>query len=398
MLDLLAQARSWAPVQRGEPLALATIVFVQGSAPRPVGTSMLVAGGGEILGSLSGGCVEGAVVESALDAIATGQGRRGRFSYTDQDAFAAGLTCGGTIEVHVQALHTRELFREVLPDGGRAATLVSRLATGGPASGHSLLFADGPAGLGAERALTNLADMLAGSSGTRPGDAVVRAVSKRLKTMAAAGGTSVLEVGADGEWCDLPPLTLLVESRLPAPRFLIFGANDFGEAMIHQASLLGYDVTLCDPRPAFVTQERFAAAHHIAATWPHRYLRQEADAGRLDARTVVCVLGHDPKFDIPLLEYALTLDVAYIGALGSRRSHAQRMDALLEKGVASGALATLHSPIGLDLGAGTPAEVAVSIAAGVIAHGNGRAANAQLSNGTGEIHAAPAPTPELMHA
>lgn len=394
MLELLAEARTWPPVQRGEPLAVATIVLVSGSAPRPVGTSMLVSSGGEILGSLSGGCVEGAVVEAAQESMVTGLGQRARFSYTDQDAFAAGLTCGGTIEVHVQAVHARELYGEVFPDAGRPTIVVSRLGTGGPSSGPSLMFADSPAGLGGARALALLADMLAGTLGTRPGTAVVRGLSLRLQTLAAGGGTSLLEVGADGEWCALPSLTLLVESRLPAPRFLIFGANDFGEAMIHQAALLGYDVTLCDPRPAFAGQERFSTARHVAAAWPHRYLRQEADGGRLDARTVVCVLGHDPKFDIPLLDFALTLDVAYIGALGSRRSHAQRIDTLRQKGLAPELLARLHSPIGLDLGASTPAEVAVSIAASVIAHSNGRAAHAQLSNGDGAIHT----THELMHA
>ncbi|MDJ0315438.1 XdhC/CoxI family protein [Arthrobacter sp. H35-D1] len=425
MLNLLAEAQTWPPVKRGETLAAATIVHVSGSAPRPMGTSMLVSSSGEVLGSLSGGCVEGAVVQAAGEAIETGQGQRARFSYTDQDAFAAGLTCGGTIEVHIQPLPAHDLARDstgdltgdliggltdglagrVLPADERITVLVSRLGTGGAASGPSLLLAGGPDALGGVGSLAALADMLADGSGIRPGTDVVRALSKRLQTLAAGGGASLLDLGGDGEWCSLPATTLLVESRLPAPRFLIFGANDFGEAMIGQAALLGYGVTLCDPRPAFATQARFAPAHQVVGAWPHRYLQQEVDAGRVDARTVVCVLCHDPKFDIPLLEVALSLDVAYVGALGSRLSHAKRIDSLLEAGVAPEQLATLHSPIGLDLGAGTPAEVAVSIAAGVIAFRNGRAAHAQLSRGSGAIHATPEPvsvlpdpTHELTHA
>ncbi|WP_125616164.1 XdhC family protein [Specibacter cremeus] len=399
MLELLAAMVSWPALQRRGRIAAATIVQVSGSAPRPVGTTMLVSEGGEVLGSLSGGCVEGAVVESAREALDTGFPQRNCFCYTDRDAFAVGLTCGGTIEVHVQPLLPGELDGVSLPGCGTPNAVVRRLGTG-HTRGPSIFFATGASALASDAGFAALAGMLADDAGNPPSAASVHAVSLRLQALAAGGGTSLLELGATGEWCELPAATLLVESRLPAPRFLIFGANDFGEAMIRQASLLGYEVTLCDPRPAFAAQARFAAAREVVTAWPHRYLRGEARAGRLDGRTVVCVLAHDPKFDIPLLEFALTLDVAYIGALGSRLSHAKRVDALLEQGVAPERLATLHSPIGLDLGAGTAAEVAVSIAAGVIAHRNGRSAQAQLSNGSGAIHATPpaAAIPEPVHA
>jgi xanthine dehydrogenase accessory factor len=184
-------------------------------------------------------------------------------------------------------------------------------------------------------------------------------------------------------------VTLLVESRLPQARLLVFGANDFGAALVPAAKLLGYRVTLCDARPAFAAQERFAAADEVATEWPHRYLAAEAAAGRIDARTVICVLTHDPKFDIPLLQEALGLDVAFVGALGSRRSHRQRIDGLLEAGVAPERLARLHSPIGLDLGAVTPAEVAVSITAELIAARTGSAACTPLRDGSGPIHSLP---------
>ncbi|NUP73857.1 MAG: XdhC family protein, partial [Sinomonas sp.] len=182
------------------------------------------------------------------------------------------------------------------------------------------------------------------------------------------------------------PIRLLVESRLPAPRFLVVGANDFGAALVPAAKLLGYRVTLVDARPAFAAQERFGAADEVAIAWPHEYLAAEAAAGRLDARTALCVLSHDPKFDIPLLDAALRLDLAYVGAMGSRRSHEQRIASLLEAGHGPLDLGRLHSPIGIDLGAVTPAEVAVSILAEVIASRAPGASGASLRDRTGRIH------------
>jgi xanthine dehydrogenase accessory factor len=182
------------------------------------------------------------------------------------------------------------------------------------------------------------------------------------------------------------PITLLVESRLPAPRMLVFGANDFGAALVPAARLLGYHVTLCDARPAFASQERFAAADQVVTAWPHQYLAAEAAAGLLDARTVVCVLTHDPKFDIPLLKAALGLDLSYVGAMGSRRSHSQRLESLHAAGVAPADTGRLHSPIGLDLGAVTPEEVAVSITAELVASRNRNATGRPLKLGSGPIH------------
>jgi xanthine dehydrogenase accessory factor len=167
---------------------------------------------------------------------------------------------------------------------------------------------------------------------------------------------------------------------------LVVGANDFGAALVPAAKLLGYSVTLVDARPAFAAQARFEAADDVVADWPHRYLAAEAAAGRIDARTAICVLTHDPKFDIPLLEQALALDVAFVGAMGSRRSHRQRVDELLALGVVPEHLGRLHSPIGLDLGAVTPAEVAVSITAELIAAGRGVPTCAPLRDGAGPIH------------
>jgi len=187
---------------------------------------------------------------------------------------------------------------------------------------------------------------------------------------------------------------ILVESRLAPPRMLVFGANDFGAALVPAAKLLGYHVTLVDARPAFAGQPRFAAADQVVTDWPHRYLAAEAAAGRLDGRTVAAVLTHDPKFDLPLLQAALALDLAYVGAMGSRRSHLQRVEELLNARVLPESIARLHSPIGLDLGATTPAEVAVSVTAELIAARSRAATCVPLRDTTGTIHhRAPATAP-----
>jgi xanthine dehydrogenase accessory factor len=166
---------------------------------------------------------------------------------------------------------------------------------------------------------------------------------------------------------------------------LVFGAIDFAAALVRAGAFLGYRVAICDARPVFATPRRFPEADEVVVDWPHRYLAAEADAGRLDARTVVCVLTHDAKFDIPLLELALRLPIAYVGAMGSRRTHHDRLRRLREAGLLEGELAHLHSPIGLDLGARTPEETALSIAAEIIAHRHG-ATGAPLKGAHTPIH------------
>jgi xanthine dehydrogenase accessory factor len=163
-------------------------------------------------------------------------------------------------------------------------------------------------------------------------------------------------------------MRVFVWAFAPPPRMLVFGAIDFAAAVARIGGFLGYHVTVCDARPVFATNSRFPAADEVVVQWPHKYLRAEAEAGRIDGRTVLCVLTHDPKFDVPLLEVALRLpEVGYVGAMGSRRTHDDRMKRLQEAGLSDQELARLASPIGLDLGARTPEETAVSIAAEVIA-------------------------------
>ncbi|MFJ5956761.1 XdhC family protein [Paenarthrobacter sp. NPDC092416] len=384
MLDLMPSLGSWRPAVSGQRCAVATIVGTGGSVPRPMGTSMMVSEQGEILGSLSGGCVEGAVVEAALEAMRDGGPRLESFGYSAEDAFAVGLTCGGELEVHIQPLgvESRELalFTSHGAQAPAAMALIRRLDAGGGA-----VVVDDPVRFRAMES-PDLARLV----GDHP--ATLFAAAAQLEPLLQGGRTELVRLappeGCIDGWVTVErwesadpeeeetqpePITLFVESRLPAARMLIFGANDFGAALLPAAQLLGYNVTLCDARPAFATQSRFAGADQVITDWPHRYLESEAAAGRIDARTAVCVLTHDPKFDIPLLETALKLRLAYVGAMGSRRSHRQRVDALLDAGTPAEALERLHSPIGLDLGAVTPAEVAVSITAEIVA-GRGSAA------------------------
>ncbi|MFE4545636.1 XdhC family protein [Arthrobacter sp. NPDC056727] len=414
MLDLMPSLAGWRPAATGERCAVATIIAASGSVPRPPGTSMLVSESGQILGSLSGGCVEGAVVAAALEVMADGGTRLASFGFSPEDAFAVGLTCGGELEVHIQpmdgsATGLGALRTLAAGDPERPLALIRRIDAPGAVTGSAL----GAAGKGAAAdgqppsvvvvpdpgsfrvaGSVEIAALLAlGSLHAGARREALLAAAAQLEPLLRGGRTGLVRLAPPqgcGGLTAPEPVTLLVESRLPQARLLVFGANDFGAALVPAAKLLGYRVTLCDARPAFAAQERFAAADEVATEWPHRYLAGEAAAGRIDSRTVICVLTHDPKFDIPLLQEALRLDVAYVGALGSRRSHRQRIGGLLEAGVAPERLARLHSPIGLDLGAVTPAEVAVSITAELIAARTGAVACPPLRDGSGPIHALPA--------
>ncbi|NUP17863.1 MAG: XdhC family protein, partial [Streptomyces sp.] len=193
-----------------------------------------------------------------------------------------------------------------------------------------------------------------------------RTVAAEAGAFLDAGRTGTLEIGEQGSRCGAP-LTVLVESSVPAPRMIVFGAIDFASALVRVGKFLGYQVTVCDARPVFATKARFPEADEIVVEWPHKYLERT----QVDARTVLCVLTHDAKFDIPLLRLALRLPVAYVGAMGSRRTHLDRNERLREVGVTELELARLRSPIGLDLGARTPEETALSIGAEIVANRRG---------------------------
>ena len=372
MLDMLEAVASAAAA--GRPCAVATIVRASGSVPRPPGTSMLISATGEITGSLSGGCVEAAVVAVAEDVMGDNLPRLETFGYSDTDAFAVGLSCGGTLEVLVQPV-LPDMLPSVPADCAPCA-LLTRVDGTGPTA--PLLVAD-PAGTTPSSLLAGHGAHLRSLLGTDPAPAAAR-----LAPLLAAGRTGLVELGA-AECAG--SAVLFLESRLAPPRLVLIGANDFSAALAAQGRLLGYHVTVCDARPAFTTPDRFPAAHQVQVQWPDKYLRAEAAAGNLDARSVVCVLSHDAKFDVPVLAEALRRDFAYVGAMGSRRSHDQRMAALLAAGLTPAQLQRLHSPIGLDIGAASPEETAVSVFAEIVAARSGAAASGQpLRALSGPIH------------
>ncbi|MFC8643559.1 XdhC family protein [[Kitasatospora] papulosa] len=354
MLDIAEELHRWAG--QGRSFAVATVVAVGGSAPRQPGAALAVDSDGTAVGSVSGGCVEGAVYELCRQAIEDGTIVRERFGYSDDDAFAVGLTCGGVIDILVTPVRADDPARPVFAAAFAAA-----------AEGHAAAVArvtEGPAELLGRPLLVHPDGAYAGGLG---GSAELdRTAAAEARAMLDTGRTGELVIGAEGSRCG-SPLTLLVESSVPRPRMIVFGAIDFAAALVRAGRFLGYRVTVCDARPVFATAARFPEADEIVVDWPHRYL-----AGtEVDARTVLCVLTHDPKFDVPLLELALRLPVAYVGAMGSRRTHLERDERLREAGVTDRQRAALHSPIGLDLGARTPEETALSIAAEIVADRRG---------------------------
>ncbi|GIH68202.1 XdhC family protein [Sphaerimonospora thailandensis] len=362
MRDVLPQILGW--WESGERFGLATVVGTFRSAPRPPGASMAVLGA-EAVGSVSGGCVEGAVYELAREVVAGGPPVLQRYGVSDDDAFAVGLTCGGIIDVFVEAV-CEETFPEL---GEVAASIEARR----PVAVATIVA--GPGTVGARRVVWP--DHASGSLGSARLD---DAVDDDVRGMLAQGLTGVRRYGAEGER-RLDDLQVFVHSFAPSPRMLVFGAIDFAAAVARVGKFLGYHVVVCDARPVFATAKRFPEADEVVVRWPHDYL----SSVEVDERTVVCVLTHDPKFDVPLLEVALRTPAAYIGAMGSRRTHDDRLARLREAGLSEAELARLRSPIGLDLGARTPEETAVSIAAELIKLRWGGSGHS-LSETTGRIH------------
>ncbi|MDX3383187.1 XdhC family protein [Streptomyces niveiscabiei] len=367
MLNIADMLYRWC--RDGRPFALATVIQVSGSAPLPPGTSLAVDTDGAAVGSVSGGCVEAAVYELCRQVLTSGEPPvRATFGYSDDDAFAVGLTCGGELEVLVQRID---------PTGRPHLTAALEQALAGVPVAVAQVI-DGP-----QRLIGRTLSVFGGGSaydGTLGDQRTDRTVAGEVRALLRAGRTARVEAGGDADTCP-QKLTLLVHTHATPPRMLIFGAVDFAAALSRAGSFLGYRVTVCDARPVFATPERFPYADEVVADWPHRYL-EHTD---VDTRTAVCVLTHDAKFDVPLLRAALGLPVGYIGAMGSRRTHEDRLGRLRESGVSEEHLARLRSPIGLDLGARTPEETAVSITAEIIAHIN-HGTGLPLSRLPGPIH------------
>lgn len=299
-------ALEWHRAGRGA--ALATVVETWGSAPRRVGAQMVVSGDGQIEGSVSGGCVEGAVMVEAMDAIDSGKGTLLEFGVSDGDAFAVGLACGGTIKVLIEPVGT------VLSEDVLAELVAARSA---------------------RKAVAYVA-----STETGGGILIHEGFADRFR-MDRSG------VEEDGRFVAIhnPPL-----------RLVVVGAVHIAQALVPMARIAGFDPIIVDPRAAFGSEARFPG-ETILDEWPDEAMEKVG----LDTRTALVLLTHDPKLDDPALHIALKSDAFYIGALGSTRTHAKRVERLTEAGFSKEDIARIHGPIGLDIGAASPAEIGVSI-------------------------------------
>ncbi len=350
----------------GEPVALATVVATWRSAPQPPGAAMVVATDGTVIGSVSGGCVEADLYERARCVLDTGKPALCRYGISDDDAYTVGLTCGGILDVFVErvdssALPALDAVAAARRSGRPAAIVTCVAADAGDPPADNDPPPDPARRLGRRLVLTGQQ-----SIGSLGDDRLDDAARDDALGLLAAGHSGMLRYGYHGQRRG-SGIDLFVTAYATPPRMIVFGAIDFAAAVARIGAFLGYRVTVCDARPVFATARRFPEADEVVAQWPHRYLRTELAADRLDERTVVCVLTHDPKFDVPLLELALRHPLAYVGAMGSRRTHDERHKLLREAGLSPAQLARLASPIGLDLGGRTPEETAVSVAAQIVA-------------------------------
>ncbi|MEV6299935.1 XdhC/CoxI family protein [Actinoplanes sp. NPDC051861] len=347
MRDIVDGLLAWRAA--GLRFAVATVVHTWRSAPRQPGAAMAVNSRGEVLGSVSGGCVEGAVYAAAQEVIETTKAQKHTYGVSDGDAFEVGLTCGGTIEVLIQ------------PDSALTGLddVLAAIAAGRPVATVSIPDAQ-------------LVVWPAAVEGTL-GDAELDRAAAQQAAGLLAHGRSAIVTACEQE--------VFVQSWAAPARMIVFGAIDFAAAVARIGRFLGYRVTVCDARGVFATAERFPEADEIVVEWPHRYLERT----EVDERTVLCVLTHDPKFDIPLLQVALHTPARYIGAMGSRRTCEDRLHRLREAGLSEAALSRLRAPIGLDLGARTPEETAVAVAAEIVALSWG-GSGAPLTDLTAPIH------------
>ena len=305
----------------GRGAALATVVETWGSAPRRVGSQLVIGGDGRIEGSVSGGCVEGAVIVEALEALDEGEARLLEFGVSDEDAFAVGLACGGTIRVLVEPIG------KVLPEPMLAELVAARSAR----------------------------EPVAYEVNTNTGHRALRrnVYAERLR-MDRSGFEE------DGE--------TFVAVHNPPLRLLVVGAVHIAQALVPMARIAGYDPAIIDPRDAFASSARFPG-ETILTDWPDEAVAKFG----LDARTAIVLLTHDPKLDDPALQAALDAGVFYIGALGSTRTHAKRVDRMKAAGFTEEQISRIHGPIGLDIGAAGPAEIAVAILAQMTAVLRGKA-------------------------
>ena len=357
MLDVLDDITTWQ--REGRDVALATLVEVRGSAPRDPGAALAVSNGGQLAGSVSGGCVEAALVDEADAVLRGGPPRIVEYGISDADAQAVGLTCGGRLRIFVE-LVAPQIVKAVQAQTEDHPLLALAVRLSGNSAGARLCVFE---------------DTVAGTLGTGGLDAAVIA---EARSTISSDIPQIRTYGEVGE--PIGAVEIFLQRVASAPQLYIFGAIDFTHAMVHLGKFLGFHVTVCDARAAFASRERFPDADSVAVRWPDEFLRDAP----VDERTALIVLTHDEKFDIPLLQTALQSRAGYIGVMGSRKTHARRLEQLRAAGISDEQLARLSAPIGLDIGARTPQETAISISAELIALKHGRSGG-RLTGGTGSV-------------
>lgn len=344
MQDVLAAITAWE--DQGQPVALATVTSTWGSAPRRPGAKLALTAAGQLAGSVSGGCVESEVVAEGEDALATGTPRLLHFGVADETAWSVGLACGGQLEVFVTPLPP-----------GLLATIQGWLAAGQP--GAVITVIAGPPSLVGRHTVLDSEGELGGHLGAGL-DATVAAAGRAA---VQAGHSERVELeSAQGS------VTLFVDVILPPLTLLAVGGGHVTVALTRLAAVLGYRTIVLDPRRAFASQERFPHVDRLVTAWPEEALQEIA----ITPTTAVALLSHNPNIDDPALRVALSSGAFYIGALGSRRTHEQRRERLLAAGVSAEALARVHAPVGLDLGAQSPEEIALAVMAEIVAVWHGR--------------------------
>lgn len=321
MRDVLETLETW--VAEGKQVATATVVRTERSAPRDPGAVFAVSGDGDVAGSVTGGCVEPAVYEEAQDVLGGGSARLVSYGIADEQAFEVGLPCGGTVDILIERLDPAVLAEVGAAVRAELPIAVSTQIVGDEVGGAKVVTAR-----------------------TAPED------DPALRLL-ARGENGTAEIGDS---------SVFVSSFVPRPRMYVFGAIDFASAVASVGKFLGFHVTVCDARAKFVTKERFPDADELVVQWPDEFLR----TAPIDERTAVCVLTHDDKFDVPILKVALESPAGYIGAMGSRRTTEKRLERMKAEGVDEEQVGRIHAPIGLKIGARSPEEVAVTIAAQII--------------------------------
>ncbi len=345
--DIAADVDRWR--EEGEDVVLATVVRTWGSGPRGPGAKMALTRDARITGSVSGGCVESAVVEQGREVLETGEPKLLRFGVTDETAWDVGLSCGGTIEIFLERLTdaTYDAFRSALRD---ERAIAKATVIQGEFLGQTVVIGDS----GADD-LTKKARRTTGESNPTPlGDAIAEAAGRAL------------EAGRSGQ-VSVDEHEVFVDVELPPPVLVMVGGVHVSVALTTMADALGYRTIVVDPRGVFGSDERFPHAGQLIRQWPDTALKELG----LNRSTAVTTLTHDPKLDDPALEVALPSDAFYVGALGSKRTHEKRRKRLLERGVSEAELERLHAPIGLRIGSRSPEEIALSVMAEIVAARNG---------------------------